>query len=183
MCSSFRFCRLFACVCLLACASSVLAQQAAEPDSHPAADEAGAHADAAMEDAQFHRPPESYAMWIVRSMGMVGVLILGAGAFCFVVTLLVVIRGQGPFACAALVLIVPIPFLIGLFGMGSALIASFQVVSYAVVSVKASEVFAGLTESLVNPMLGLTVMVPSYLVAILGSIFRSFARPSNRGEA
>lgn len=182
MCAEFRFCRLFVFVCLLACASTVLAQQPAGPDSHEAFNEADAHQHAAMEDAHVSRASESYAMWVVRSMGTIGVLTLGAGALCFVVTLLVVIRGRGPFACAALVLLVPIPFLIGLYGMGSSLIASFQVVSYAEVSPKASEIFAGLTESLVNPMLGLVVMVPSYLVATLGSIIRSFAKPSDRSD-
>lgn len=184
--SAFRFHWLFFVLCLLSGGSAAFAQEATGPGDHAAADQNDAHGRIA-EEAVPAAPPavyrhESLAMWIVRSMGVVGVLVLGAGAFCFVVTLLVTIRGQGPFACAALVLLVPIPFLIGLFGMGKGIIASFQVIAFASVDVKASEICTGISEALVTPMLGLVVMVPSYLVGTLGSIIRSFAKPSDSGD-
>ncbi len=108
---------------------------------------------------------------------MIGLLILAAGPCCLVLTLFIVIRGQGPFACAALVFLVPIPFWLGLFGMLKWLTASLQLIAMSSAAIKASEISDGIAGSLVNPMLGLVMMVPSYLVATLGSIFRSFLKP------
>lgn len=184
--SAFRFHRLFFVVCLLCSGTAAFAQKAAGPGDHHATDQGDAH-EMFAEEAVPAAPPavyrhESLVMWIARSMGVVGVLVLGAGAFCFVVTLLVTIRGQGPFACAALVLLIPIPLLIGLFGTGKGLISSFQVLALYPGPVKAGELCAAISETLVTPMLGLVVMVPSYLVATLGSIFRSFAKPSDRSD-
>jgi hypothetical protein len=103
-------------------------------------------------------------------------MILAVGPFCFVLTLLIVIRGQGPWACAALIFIVPIPFWHGLFGTLKGLLASLSVIAMSDAVIKTSEISDGVASSLLNPMLGLVMMAPSYLVATLGSIFRSFAK-------
>ncbi|MDB5344007.1 MAG: hypothetical protein JWP89_2384 [Schlesneria sp.] len=175
----FRLASFF--VGLLFCGSVVLAQEATHPDKHQAADHGDAHAvdaqEFAREELRSHRQ-ESYVGWMIRSMGLVGLLVLGAGFTCFVLTLFIVIRGQGPFACAALVFIVPIPFWLGLFGTLKGLIASLQVIAMSDAAIKASEISDGVASSLLNPMLGLVMMAPSYLVATLGSIFRSFVKPA-----
>jgi hypothetical protein len=169
--------------CLLFCGSAVIAQDGVDHGNPAVADQQG---DAHSADAHEHAPDvpqavyrhESYVGWMIRSMGLIGLLVLGSGMFCFILTLFIVIRGQGPWACAALVLFVPIPLLLGLFGTVQGLIASLQVIAATSVSVKTSEIADGVASSLFNPMLGLVMMAPSYLVATLGSIFRSFVKPA-----
>jgi len=162
-------------VILLLCGSAASAQQPVKPGSNAAADRGDPQAMDAQPIVE-ERRPEPYVQWMIRSMGIIGVLVLAAGAFSFVVTLLIVIRGQGPFASAALVLLVAMPLLIGSFGCVKSLISSFQVIALSDATIKASEISAGVTESLVNPLLGFLMMAPSYLVATLGSIVRSFLK-------
>ncbi len=175
----FRLASFFA--GLLWCGSAVMAQEMVKPGNQSTDDHVDAHAADAQEfakvDLSYHRQ-ESYVGWMIRSMGLIGLLVLGAGFTCFVLTLFIVIRGQGPWACAALVFIVPIPLWLGVFGSVKGLIASLQVIAFSSAAIKASEISDGVASSLFNPMLGLVMMAPSYLVATLGSIFRSFVKPA-----
>jgi hypothetical protein len=164
--------------CLLFCRFAVMAQDAmpgrhAEHGDAHAADDEFQHAEPFAEHRQ-----ESFVGWMIRCMGPIGLLIPVAGFLCFVLSLLVVFRGQGPFAFAALVFLVPIPFLLGLFGTVQGLILSLQVIATSSTSVKPSEISDGIATSLFNPMLGLVFMTPSYLVAVIGSMIRSMAKPA-----
>lgn len=167
--------------CFLFCGSAILAQQPGHPDGQLEADQHGdAHAADGHEFAMAHvdhRPRESYLGWMIRCMGIVGLLIPVAGLFCFALTLIVVIRGQGPFAFAALALLVPIPFLLGLLGTLQGMILSLQVIAVSSIAPKPSEVSDGIATALFNPLIGLICMTPSYLVATVGSIVRAFAKP------
>ncbi len=170
-------------VCLLLWSSMVFAQDADRPRARPADDHQSEHAasDYYAEDApnrDYVRPQESFVGWMIRSTGMVGFLIPFAGLFCFALTLVVVMRCHGPFALAALVFIVPIPFLLGLFGTLYGLVLSLQVIAGSSVMPKPSELSDGIATSLFTPMLGLVFMTPSYLAAILGSVIRSSAKPT-----
>ena len=170
-------------VCLLFWGSVAVAQDADRPKARAADDHqmehaaSGYYADDASESGPI-RPPESFIGWMLRCMGLVGFMIPFAGLFCFVLTLVVVMRCHGPFALAALVFIVPIPFLLGLFGTLQGMVLSLQVIAASSVMPKPSEISDGIATSLFTPMLGLIFMTPSYLAAILGSVIRSSAKPT-----
>ena len=174
---------LFMIVCLLLWGTVVVAQDAGRPRARPTDDHHAEHAaDGYYADdaSPLHdvRPQESFVGWMLRCMGLVGFLIPFAGVFCFALTLVVVMRCHGPFALAALVFIVPIPFLLGLFGTLQGMILSLQVIATSSVMPKPSEISDGIATSLFTPMLGLVFMTPSYLAAILGSVIRSSAKPT-----
>ena len=183
MCKIPRYCPSLLVACLLLCGSLATAQEdnprhtstatADHGDSHAAE---GHHFSREAPYDNF-RQRESYVMWMIRCMGPIGLLIPVAGLCCFVLTLIVVSRGQGPFAFAALVFLVPIPFLLGLFGTVQGMILSLQVIATSTVAPRPSEISDGIATSLFNPMLGLMFMTPSYLAATIGSIFRSCAKP------
>ena len=181
MSTDLRFRLSLIIACFLFYGSAILAQQPGHPDGHPGADHHGdAHAVNGHEFAKAevdYRPRESFLGWMIRCTGIVGLLIPVAGLFCFALALVVVIRGQGPFASAALVLLVPMPLLLGLFGSVQGLILSLQVIATSSITPKPSEVSDGIATALFNPLLGLICMTPSYLVATVGSIVRAFAKP------
>ena len=170
----------FLLACLLLCASAVMAQDEVRPRGN-----AAEHGDAlAGNDTEFahveyrveHRQ-EAFLGWMIRSTGLIGMLVPVAGFFAFVLALIVVLRGQGPFAIATLVLVVPIPFLLGLLGAVYGMILSLQVIATSSVAPKPSELSDGIATALFTPLLGLVCMAPGYLVAVLGACARSFSKP------
>lgn len=182
MCKIPRYCPSLLVACLLLCGSLVMAQEDnSRHTSTATADHGDSHAaeghDFTREDPyDKYRQRESFLMWMIRCMGPIGLLIPVAGLCSFALTLVVVIRGKGPFAFAALVFLVPIPFLLGLFGTIQGMILSL-VIATSTVAPKPSEISDGIATSLFNPMLGLVFMTPSYLAATIGAIFRSCAKP------
>ena len=96
-----------------------------------------------------------------------------AGLVCFLLVLLLVLRGKGPMAAASLILIVHVPLLIGLFAAIQGAIASYTVIAMSAVTPKPSEVADGISTALVGPLVGMMLMVPGYATAALGSLIRS----------
>ena len=112
--------------------------------------------------------------WIFSSLGLWYTLILPAVALvCFVLTLLLVLRGRGPMAAAAIALIVPVPFLIGIAAALRGAMASFIVIASSSTPAKPSEIAVGISTALVVPLVSLFLMVPSYLVAVAGATIRA----------
>lgn len=121
--------------------------------------------------------PQSYVSWVISALGLPYLcLLLLAGTLCFLFALAVVVRGRGPMAASALVLIVPIPLLIGIFIAIQGAIAAYQVIAASPVAPKPSEVAAGNSAALVAPMVGMLMMIPSYLVAATGAFVRSMGQ-------
>ena len=59
---------------------------------------------------------QSLVNWILTALGFPYMIVLPlAGILCFSLALILVIRGKGPMAAAALILIVHVPLLIGVF--------------------------------------------------------------------
>lgn len=129
------------------------------------------------------RRQESFAMWMVRALGLFALLLPLAGIVCFVLTLLVVLRGNGPFAAAALLLIVSIPLLIGFFGFLQGALTSFQVIATSIRAPQPYEVADGIACGLFSPILGLFVSTPSLLAAGIGSLVRALSAPSTVRES
>jgi hypothetical protein len=120
--------------------------------------------------------PQSFLSWILTALGFRYAILLPMSALVgFVLTLVVVVRGKGPMAAAALLLIVPIPFLIGVFAAIEGGVLSFRVMATLVTDPPPGHVAHAISTLLVAPMVGMSLMAPSYILAILGSLVRSFS--------
>jgi hypothetical protein len=120
---------------------------------------------------------QSYLMWFFSALGWRYTLLLPlAGLLAFVLTLLVVTRGKGAAQVGALLFIVPLPVLVGIYGVVEGLIASYQVIAMTSISPKPSAIAEGVSMSLVTIMVGMVLATPSYLLAVAGLIVRSLTR-------
>ena len=128
---------------------------------------------------------QSFLSWFFNALGFQYAILLPlAGLMCFLLALILVLRGKGPMAAAGLILIVHVPLLIGVFAAIQGGIASYTVIAMSVTTPKPSEVAVGISTALVAPMVGMFLMVPGYATAALGAIIRSFGadgvqRPPN----
>lgn len=119
--------------------------------------------------------PESYLMFLFRAMGIRYTVLLPAAAMLtFVLVLVLVLRGKGSTLPGALFFIVPLPLLIGCIGVVEGLLSSFQVIAASSSSPKPSEWAQGFSMMLVTGWIGALLTIPSYLVATIGLIARSF---------
>jgi len=125
-----------------------------------------------MPDEPVHQ--QSYLMWFFSALGIkYAVLLPLVGLIAFVVVLVLVLKGKGPALPAALMLIVPLPLLVGIGGVIEGLLAFFQVIAGAELAPKASTWAAGISMSLVTAWVGLLLTVPSYFLATIGMCVRS----------
>ncbi|TWT79659.1 hypothetical protein CA13_10650 [Planctomycetes bacterium CA13] len=117
---------------------------------------------------------QSLLSWIFAALGLPYVILLPlAGLLCFLLALIVVLRGRGPMAAASLILVVHVPFFIGLFAAIQGAIASYSIIATSVTTPKPSEVAAGISTALVAPLVGMLLMVPGYATAAIGAFIRS----------
>ena len=117
----------------------------------------------------------SMLQWIVSALGIPYIFLLPlAGLVSFVLALLVVLRGKGPMAVLAVILIVPIPFLVGLFAATNGAMASLAVIASSPTAPKPAEIAEGVSTAIIAPMVGMLLMVPAYAAAVVGAIIRSF---------
>lgn len=124
---------------------------------------------------------ESYLLWLFHALGFrYSVLLSAAGLLSFVLTLIVVRRGKGPMVGAALLFIVPLPFLIGLYSVLEAVDAVCTVLAASTTTPTSSELAQGIGMSLAALWVGMLLAAPSYLVAVLGLFQRSLAENSDR---
>jgi hypothetical protein len=117
---------------------------------------------------------QSYVSWLLDSLGMYYVILLPlAGLVSFLIALIVVIRGKGPMAGPCLILVVHIPMLIGVFAAIQGAIASYMVIAISDTAPKPSEIALGVSTALAAPMVAMVLTVPSYVVAVFGSLIRA----------
>lgn len=117
---------------------------------------------------------ETYLHWLYMALGIKYTLLLPLAALVsFVVALIIVVRGRGPLAGAALLFIVPMPFLVGIYGAIEGAIEMYQVVAAISTQPKASEMARGISMTLATPLVGMLLMVPAYAVAVVGLFIRA----------
>jgi hypothetical protein len=87
---------------------------------------------------------------------------------------LLVIRGKGPAAAAALLLVVPLPMLVGVYGAIDAWIATYQAIAASMVEPRPSVWANGIGSVAVRVTASMFFAGPSILVAMLGSSIRSW---------
>lgn len=118
-----------------------------------------------------------YLEFFFGALGMRYTILLPLAALVsFVLVLVVVLRGRGHWATAALVLLVPLPFYVGIMGVIDGMIASFQAIAMSDTAPKPSAMAQGVSMALISAMVGLFLSVPGYLLAVVGSFVRSLAR-------
>jgi hypothetical protein len=84
----------------------------------------------------------SYLKWIFHVLGVQYAFLLPATALlAFVLVLLVSLKGKDRTVGPCLVLIVPLPFLVGIFALLDGLIASFQVIVTTQAPPQASDLY------------------------------------------
>lgn len=119
---------------------------------------------------------QSYLGWMLAALGVPYMILLPlAGLVCFLLALILVLRGKGPMAATALILIVHVPLLIGVFAAIQGGIASYRVIAMSETAPKPSEVAAGVSVALFAPLVGMLLMVPGYAAAAVGAFIRAIA--------
>jgi hypothetical protein len=128
-------------------------------------------------------PQQSFLAWVLRALGYeYALLLLLAALVSLVLTLVVAIRGNGPMAGVALVLTVPVPFLIGLFvGIRYAILA-LNAIAVGAGPSDVSRLAEAISGALVAPLVGLVMTAPGYGVAAIGSLIWSFPNESSVGR-
>ena len=117
---------------------------------------------------------QSLLNWMFTALGFPYVILLPlAGFLCFILALIVVIRGKGPLAAAALILIVHVPLLIGVFAAIQGGIASYTVIAMSPTTPKPSDVATGISTALVAPLVGMLLTVPGYATVAIGAFIRA----------
>lgn len=117
---------------------------------------------------------QSFLIWLISSLGWRYTLLLPVSAIAsLVLTAVLVIAGKGRATGAAMVFVVAIPFLVGLFGTFEGLMASFMVIAHSSSSPKPSVIAEGISTSIVTLPVAMFLMIPSYLLATAGLFVRS----------
>ena len=118
--------------------------------------------------------------WMFHALGPMYILLLPlAGLTAFVLAFLIVTRGRGPMAAAALVLVVHIPLLVGLFGVVHGMLASLSVIAQSSATPKPAEIAQGISLSLFAAIVGMFLCAPAYLTAAIGSFARCMKAKSD----
>ena len=123
---------------------------------------------------------QSRLAWLFDALGVqYTVLLLLAGLVGFLIALVVVLRGRGPLASAALLLAVSLPLLVGVFGAFDGAMASVFVIAQSTVAPRPSEIAEGVSTALATPLVGMWLMLPTLLLAVFGSLVRALVdRPA-----
>ena len=117
----------------------------------------------------------SYLQWMYQSLGVPYVFLLPlVGLICFILTLIIVLRGKGAMSVAALVLVVHAPLMLGIFAGIQGMIASYQIVAMSQATPQPAQLAEGTSTALFAPMVGMALVAPSYAMAAIGAIIRSF---------
>lgn len=117
---------------------------------------------------------ESLLLWLYNSLGLMYSVVLPlSGLVSFLLALLLVIRGRGPFLGVALFLIVHVPMLIGVYAAVQGVISMYSLISMSAGTPKPSEIAAGISTALVSITVGMFLMIPGYAVAAIGSLVRA----------
>ncbi len=121
---------------------------------------------------------ESYLMWYLRALGGKNLLLLPTVAILsFVLTLILVSRGNSRFSGTAILVLIMLPMLAGAYGAIDSVIGAMIVLSRVgdEVTLKASEIADGIGSSLLALHTGITLAIPTILAAVIGLFYRGLA--------
>jgi len=128
-------------------------------------------------------PRQSYIEFIINSLGWRYMFLLPLAALVSLTLILIlVVRGKGSAVPAALVLLVPLPILVGILGVVDGMVASFQVIATSDIAPEPSAYAQGICMSLTTFLIGMLLAVPGYLLAIGATFVRSLLGDSRVGK-
>ena len=117
---------------------------------------------------------QSFLSWMMTSVGPVYLSILGLlGLVLFFGGLIIVLATRRPGVIAACLAFVPVPLLVGVFGMLQGMLQSYAVIAASSTAPKPSELAAGTSSALMTPLLAVAVTIPGLLVLATGLLFRA----------
>ncbi len=120
----------------------------------------------------------SFLEWMFTALGpFYGLLLPLTGFAVFVGGCLVVLLSRRNAVVAAYLALVPLPFLIGLFGTIHGMLSSFQVLATAPTSPKPSDLAEGVSMALFSSFVGLAMTFPAFLVVAGGLFLRTMFAP------
>jgi hypothetical protein len=126
---------------------------------------------------------QSLLQFYVSALGPTYLVLLPLAALVgFVVTLIVVIRGRGPMAVAALVLAAMLPLLVGIESTIDGMMASSMIFAKSAAQAKSSEVAHSVSMSLASLKVAFWLTAPIVLLAVVGSLARSLINNVQKGD-
>ncbi|MGD9645444.1 MAG: hypothetical protein AB7U73_07015 [Pirellulales bacterium] len=127
-----------------------------------------------MEAESYEPVRQSLLHFYYSALGLqYSVLLPLAAMIGLALVLLIVMRGRGPLASAALLISLSLPLLVGVYAALDGLLVSYQVIAYSTSMPKPSEYAQAYAMALVAPQLGMFLMAPSLLAALIGSVLRA----------
>ena len=127
-----------------------------------------------MEDEFANTVNQSQLQFYYSALGLrYLVLLLLAAVIGFVVTLIVVIRGRGHLATAALLLAVLLPLLVGVEATVDGAMAASEVIAASGATPKPSEIARAVSMSLASLKVAMSLTAPIIIMAVVGSLLRS----------
>ena len=135
---------------------------------------AGARAESLVPLSQANMPhPQSYAFWIIRCLGLFGLLTLLSALALFLGACLVVVLARRPAVIAAYLVFLPLPLWFAVIAMLKSYVSAFSVLAVTGAQLKNSQICAGLAESIIPVLAALMATLPSYLVIAFGLFIRT----------
>ena len=125
--------------------------------------------------------PRSYLAWMIESLGVYAIILPFLGMLLFGVSCIVVALSKRPAVIAACLVLVPLPFIIGVFAFLNGAISAFQVIANSETAPAPRDVASGIASGLFAPLMAIEVTLPGYLVLAFGLLWRTIA--SGRGTA
>jgi hypothetical protein len=122
---------------------------------------------------------ESLLDWMLEALGLNAVVLPVLGLLLFGGGLLVVLLSRRPAVIAACLAFVPLPLMIGLFGMLHGAVMSFRVIANSVTAPKPAELAEGISIALFTPFVALLFTMPGFLVLALGLLVRTIQAGRN----
>ncbi len=101
-----------------------------------------------------------------------------AAAFSFVMTAIVVLRGRGAPAIAAILLLAPLPVYLGMMAAADGFVASGRVIALGPVAPNPAELVHGFCMAMAPISVGMFLAIPGFLVASMGMLIRSLVTPA-----
>lgn len=118
---------------------------------------------------------ESLLVWAYYSLGFLFTVLLPlTGLLSFVLAIVIVRRGKGLMAAASLLLIVHLPFLVGVFAAIQGAVSMYAMLGNSSLTPKPNEISQGISTIFVAPLIAMLLMIPGYSVAAIGTLIRSF---------
>ena len=114
----------------------------------------------------------SFGGWMASSLSSTSALLtIISGVLIFCGALRLVMNRQRPVALAAYLVLLPLPFLIALFGIAQGMMLSFTVLASSTTMPTGAEFSGGIAASLLQIVVAMLVSAPTYFVLAYGLVF------------